>query len=150
MNYRNRTVVLRQKNMDIGIPFFQTSDGYGIFWDNYSTTTFRDSPDATAFESETGGCIDYYFMNGGDADRVIAWMRRLTGNAPMFPRWAFGFWQSRERYKSQTGLVERPRARGSLSSPDRPLPGSSVTLRPYGRAIYRAPGRYSAIRSQGD
>lgn len=105
MNYRNRTVVLRQKNMDIGIPFFQTSGGYGVFWDNYSTTTFRDSPGATAFESETGGCIDYYFMNGGDADHVIARMRRLTGNAPMFPRWAFGFWQSRERYKSQVELV---------------------------------------------
>ena len=105
MNYRNRTVVLRQKNMDIGIPFFQTSDGYGVFWDNYSTTTFRDSPGATTFESETGNCIDYYFMNGGDADHVIARMRRLTGNAPMFPRWAFGFWQSRERYKSQAELV---------------------------------------------
>ena len=105
MNYRNRTVVLRQKNMDIGIPFFQTSDGYGVFWDNYSTTTFRDSPGATIFESAAGNCIDYYFMNGGDADHVIARMRRLTGNAPMFPRWAFGFWQSRERYKSQTELV---------------------------------------------
>jgi alpha-D-xyloside xylohydrolase len=105
MNYRNRTVVLRQKNMDIGIPFFQTSGGYGVFWDNYSTTTFRDSPGATTFASETGGCIDYYFMNGGDADQVIARMRRLTGNAPMFPRWAFGFWQSRERYKSQAELV---------------------------------------------
>jgi alpha-D-xyloside xylohydrolase len=80
MNYRNSTVVLRQKNMDIGIPFFQTSDGYSVFWDNYSTTTFRDSPGATAFESETGSCIDYYFMNGGDADHVIARMRRIAGH----------------------------------------------------------------------
>jgi alpha-D-xyloside xylohydrolase len=117
MNYRNRTVVLRQKNMDIGIPFFQTSDGYGVFWDNYSTTTFRDSPGATAFESETGGCIDYYFMNGGDADHVIARMRRLTGNAPMFPRWAFGFWQSRERYKSQEELVGIVRKYRALQVP---------------------------------
>ena len=117
MNYRNRTVVLRQKNMDIGIPFFQTSDGYGVFWDNYSTTTFRDSPGATAFESETGGCIDYYFMNGGDADHVIARMRRLTGNAPMFPRWAFGFWQSRERYKSQEELVGIVRKYRTLQVP---------------------------------
>jgi len=105
MNYRNKTVVLRQKNMDIAIPFFQTSGGYGVFWDNYSTTTFRDTTGSTTFESEIGDGIDYYFMNGGNAEQVIAQFRTLTGNAPMFPRWVFGFWQSRERYKSQTEIV---------------------------------------------
>lgn len=105
MNYKNKTVVLRQKNMEIAVPFFQTTNGYGLFWDNYSTTTFKDSPETTALESEIGDCIDYYFMNGGNADHVIAQMRILTGNAPMFPRWVFGFWQSRERYKSQAEIV---------------------------------------------
>jgi len=105
MNYRNQTVVLRQKNMDMAIPFFQTSGGYGVFWDNYSTTTFRDTAGSTTFESAIGDGIDYYFINGGDAEQVIAQFRTLTGNAPMFPRWVFGFWQSRERYKSQTEIV---------------------------------------------
>jgi alpha-D-xyloside xylohydrolase len=105
MNYRNKMVVLRQKNMDIAIPFFQTSNGYGVFWDNTSTTTFRDNSGTTSLSSVVGDGIDYYFMNGNTADGVIADMRKLTGNAPMFPRWVYGFFQSRERYQSQSQII---------------------------------------------
>lgn len=117
MNYRDKTVVLRQKNMDIAVPFFQTSAGYGVFWDNYSTTTFKDNAGVTTLESVIGDGIDYYFMNGGNADGVIADMRTLTGNAPMFPRWVFGFFQSRERYKSQTEIVDIVKKYRSLHVP---------------------------------
>jgi alpha-D-xyloside xylohydrolase len=45
-------------------------------------------------------------MYGGNADGVIACMRNLTGQAPMFPLWTYGFFQSKERYKSQDELVD--------------------------------------------
>ena len=45
-------------------------------------------------------------MYGGNADGVVAEMRHLTGQVPMFPLWTYGFWQSRERYKSQAELLE--------------------------------------------
>ena len=112
MNQRGQKLFLRQDNMQICIPFFQSVKGYGLFWDNYSATTFTDNLQETAFESEVGDCADYYFMYGGNADGVVAQMRRLTGQVPMFPQWAFGFWQSRERYKSQyetVGVVKKYR-----------------------------------------
>ncbi|MBQ1952330.1 MAG: DUF5110 domain-containing protein [Alistipes sp.] len=56
--------------------------------------------------SELGDEIDYYFVYGGSADRVIAGYRTLTGKAPIMPKWAMGFWQSRERYKTQAQLLE--------------------------------------------
>jgi alpha-D-xyloside xylohydrolase len=95
-----------QGNTDDYIPFFQSVKGYGVFWDNYSPTIFSDSPESTSFRSDVGDCVDYYFMYGGDADGVIACMRDLTGQAPMFPLWTFGYWQSKERYKSQDELVD--------------------------------------------
>jgi alpha-D-xyloside xylohydrolase len=55
----------------------------------------------TSLWSEVGDGIDYYFFYGPQIDKVIAGYRRVTGEAPMMPRWAFGFWQSRERYKTQ-------------------------------------------------
>jgi alpha-D-xyloside xylohydrolase len=55
----------------------------------------------TSLWSEVGDGIDYYFFYGPDLDAVVAGYRRVTGQAPMMPRWAFGFWQSRERYKTQ-------------------------------------------------
>ena len=56
---------------------------------------------ATSLWSEVGDGIDYYFVYGPQLDRVIAGYREITGPAPMMPIWAFGLWQSRQRYKTQ-------------------------------------------------
>lgn len=101
MDQRGQQIQLKQNNMQIAVPFFQSVKGYGVLWDNYSTTHFKDDADGTSFTSEVGEGIDYYFIQGGNADKVIAGYRQLTGQAPLFPRWTLGYWQSRERYKSQ-------------------------------------------------
>lgn len=106
MSQRNQTKHMSQGNVEDFVTFIQTTKGYGLFWDNYSPTNFADNPNETSFESEVGDCIDYYFMYGGNADGVIAQMRSLTGEVPMLPLWTYGFWQSRERYKSQYELME--------------------------------------------
>ena len=105
MEQRNLILNMVQGNTDDYIPFFLSVKGYGLFWDNYSPTIFEDNPESTSFSSDVGDCIDYYFMYGGNADGVIACMRDLTGQVPMFPLWTFGYWQSKERYKSQDELV---------------------------------------------
>jgi alpha-D-xyloside xylohydrolase len=56
--------------------------------------------------SEVADEIDYYFVKGDNADEVISGYRQLTGKAPIVPRWALGFWQSRERYRNQNELVD--------------------------------------------
>ena len=106
MVQRNLKLQMIQGNTDDYIPFFVSVKGYGLFWDNYSPTLFEDNPESTSFKSDVGDCIDYYFMYGGNADGVIAKMRELTGQVPMFPLWTFGYFQSKERYKSQDELVE--------------------------------------------
>jgi alpha-D-xyloside xylohydrolase len=106
MVQRNLKLNMIQGNTDDYIPFFLSVKGYGLFWDNYSPTLFEDNPESTSFKSDVGDCADYYFMYGGNADGVIACMRDLTGQVPMFPLWTFGYWQSKERYKSQDELVD--------------------------------------------
>ena len=98
-------------------PFFQSTKGYGVFWDNYSPTLFTDNEVETSFRSEVGDCVDYYFMYGKDADGVIAQVRSLTGQAPMFPLWTYGYWQSKERYKSQEEVVDVVRKYRELGIP---------------------------------
>jgi len=56
---------------------------------------------ATSLWSEVADGVDYYFIYGPEPDRVVGGYRRLTGAAPMMPKWAFGLWQSRERYRTQ-------------------------------------------------
>lgn len=105
LSLRNAKINMVQGNVDDYVPFLVSTKGYGLFWDNYSPTVFEDKPESTSFKSEVGDCIDYYFMLGGTIDGSIAGMRELSGQAPMFPLWTFGYWQSKERYKSQNELV---------------------------------------------
>ena len=53
-----------------------------------------------------GDQIDYYFIKGNNIDEVISGYRTLTGKAPIMPKWSLGYWQSRERYKSQNELLD--------------------------------------------
>lgn len=117
MSQRNQTKYLIQGNVEDVVTFFQSVKGYGLFWDNYSPTNFADNQAETSFESEVGDCIDYYFMYGKNADGVVAQMRDLTGQVPMFPLWTYGYWQSRERYKSQEELLEVVRKHRELGVP---------------------------------
>jgi len=95
-----------QGNTDDYCNIIQSIKGYGLFWDNYSPTTFGIEEGKFFFTSENAGGIDYYFIYGGDADGVIAGIRQLTGTVPMLPLWSYGFMQSRERYKSSAELTE--------------------------------------------
>lgn len=105
LQQRNRTIELKNSNHNITIPYFYSTKGYSIFWDNYASTKYVDDDEGTSFES-IGDCIDYYFMHGGSGSGVLAEMRELTGQSPMFPLWTFGYWQSKERYKSQFEVVD--------------------------------------------
>ncbi|MDP4210565.1 MAG: glycoside hydrolase family 31 protein [Bacteroidota bacterium] len=58
-----------------------------------------------SFWSEMGDKMDYYFIAGKNMDDVISGYRTLTGKASIMPQWAMGYWQSRERYKTQDELL---------------------------------------------
>ena len=59
-----------------------------------------------SLSSEVASQIDYYFIKGNNADQVISGYRAVTGKAPIVPKWAMGYWQSRERYRTQAELID--------------------------------------------
>jgi alpha-D-xyloside xylohydrolase len=101
---------------DLAKVHFEASEKYSIKveWSRQQGSTIQlqwktPAPDArqpTSLWSEVGDGIDYYFVNGPKIDDVIAGYRRLTGRAPMMPRWIFGLWQSRQRYKTADESLE--------------------------------------------
>ena len=100
MNRRGEKKRMEQTNLEDFQNVLQSIKGWGLYWENYSPTVFEDNAEGMSFTSEAGQGVDYYFMYGGSADGVIAQMRHLSGDVPMFPLWTYGFWQSKERYKS--------------------------------------------------
>ena len=100
MNRRGEHKRMEQSNLEDFQSVIQSIKGWGIYWDNYAPTQFDDDANGMSLTSEAGDYIDYYFMYGESADGVIAQMRFLSGDVPMFPLWTYGFWQSKERYKT--------------------------------------------------
>src|SRR5579872_2214188 len=105
-NYRGEDIDLSQDNTNISIPFLLSSNGYGIFWNNGSRSRFNNRfVHAFYLSSEFSDSMDYYFFYGPDFDRLIADYRELTGSAPLFGKWAYGYWQCKNRYDSQQELL---------------------------------------------
>jgi alpha-D-xyloside xylohydrolase len=105
MNYRGHTVKLVQANTEAVTPFLISTRGYGVLWDNYSKTIFADGKKKASLWSEVADNIDYYFIHGKNLDDVIAGYRDLTGQAPMYGKWAYGYWQSKEHYANRNELL---------------------------------------------
>jgi alpha-D-xyloside xylohydrolase len=105
-NYRGESVDISQDNTNISIPFLLSSNGYGIFWNNGSRSRFTNRfVHAFYLSSEVSDSMDYYFFYGPDFDRLIADYRELTGTVPLFGKWAYGYWQCKNRYDSQQELL---------------------------------------------
>jgi len=107
-NRKGTTLRMLNENTKIMIPVLVSNKGYGLFWDNYSITNFAGNVSGNtrySFSSETGDQVDYYFFYGPTVDQVIANYRTATGAAPLFPKWGYGLFQSKDHYQSSSDLT---------------------------------------------
>jgi alpha-D-xyloside xylohydrolase len=105
-NYHGEAADLSQDNTNISVPMFLSSNGYGIFWNNSSRSRFNNRfPHALYLSSEVADTVDYYFLYGPEFDKIIASYREMTGAAPLFGKWAYGFWQCKNKYESQAEVL---------------------------------------------
>ena len=105
LNYRGNKVNLVHANREIANPVLLSTNNYLIYWDNYSKTIFEDNENGAQLWSEVGDAVNYYFVYGKDMSEALSGFRDLTGHAPMLPKSAFGFWMSKERYRSFAELL---------------------------------------------
>jgi alpha-D-xyloside xylohydrolase len=108
INYKGRDQDMAIKYLTGAIPVLLSTKGYGLFWDNYSASNFYGTEDSNTkfkYVSESGKQVNYYFFYGPDFDHIIDLYRTATGNAPMFPKWSFGLFQSQDRYMSQQEII---------------------------------------------
>jgi alpha-D-xyloside xylohydrolase len=101
LNYRGATIELGQNNTDVAIPLLLSSRGYALMW-NTAALTYVDNrfPSELTLSAIAGQSIDYYFIYGPEMDTIIHEYRSMTGHTPMLPKWAYGFFQSKDRYVS--------------------------------------------------
>lgn len=108
INYKGRNQDMAIKYLTGAIPVLLSTKGYGLLWDNYAESKFYGAEKNNAeytYVSESGKMVDYYFFYGPSFDHIMDLYRNLTGVAPMYPKWAFGLFQSQDRYKTQQEVL---------------------------------------------
>ena len=116
-DYRGNNQYLYQHNMRIPIPFFVSTNCYGILFDCASLMTFNDDAHGSYVFLDTVDQMDYYFIGGSYFDEIMDGYRKLTGTAVMLPKWSFGYVQSKEAYHTGEELVETVAKYRSLEVP---------------------------------
>jgi alpha-glucosidase (family GH31 glycosyl hydrolase) len=91
---------------DVSGTFFTSTKGYGIYFDNTQQNATFDMAKENAnyyYFSSPNGEMLYYFLAGdtqGSLQSVMNNYSSLTGTAPLPPKWALGYIQSKFGYKS--------------------------------------------------
>ena len=115
-NLRGHTRLLYQHNLKAVVPVLVSTRGWAILFDMGCLMTFRDDAGGTRLTIDCADAADWYFLAGdGNYASLMTRLRQLTGAAPMLPKYALGFTQSKERYmdaEELTGVVDEYRRRG--------------------------------------
>lgn len=122
-NLRGQHQYLYQQNMKSVVPVLLSTRGYGVLIDSYSLIIYHDDAFGSYLSTDADDEMDYYFLYGPEPDEIVQGVRALTGKAPMLPKWAFGYVQSKERYVSQQELIDVAR-----EYRDRKLPLDCIVL----------------------
>lgn len=105
LNRRITAAFLYQNNNTAPVPFFVSSRGYGVFVNTEAYSTFRRDEFGTTFYTDAVEYGDWFFIASDQIADAVKGFRRLTGDAPMMPKWLFGYTQSKERYCTQDELL---------------------------------------------
>jgi len=105
-NLRGRTRDLYQHNMKAVVPYFVSTRGYGVLLDCCSLMSFHDDVEGSYLWADVVEELDFYVLQGECFDDITRAYHALTGKAPMLPKWALGYVQSKERYVNAHELID--------------------------------------------
>ena len=104
-NLRGKSRLLYQHNLKAVVPVLVSTKGWGLLYDLGCFMAFHDDAEGSYLWAEYADEMDFYFMGGGSYERVMASYAALTGPTPMLPKYAFGYAQSKERYRDAEELL---------------------------------------------
>ena len=104
-DYSNSQERLYQHNMKIAIPFLLSDAGWGLLVEAGCAMRFRGDGDGFSFELDAAEEVSYVVIRGGDCAGVLMKLAALAGKPALLPKWAFGYIQSKERYKTADELL---------------------------------------------
>ncbi|VUC26002.1 unnamed protein product [Clonostachys rosea] len=105
LNLKGLDLELAQRNSQASVPFFVSSLGYGMLWNNPSIGRVVFGRNITSFEARSASAIDFWIVTGASLKEILHRYVDVSGHSPMMPEYGLGFWQSKLRYQNQEELM---------------------------------------------
>lgn len=105
LNIKGCDLDLAQRNSQASIPFFISSLGFGMLWNNPAIGRAVFGRNLTTFEARSTTTLDYWVVVGDTPRDILRAYTAVTGTPPMMPEYGLGFWQSKLRYRDQEELL---------------------------------------------
>lgn len=100
--------------MNVNVPFIISTNNYGIYFENTYEGHFdvgNSNPNVLTYTVNSGE-LSYYFICDPTTKDVLSDYTWLTGRAPLLPRWAYGYIQSKYGYRNEpdaSQMIQRMR-----------------------------------------
>ena len=108
-DYAREKELLYQHNMKISIPFLMSSRGWGLLIEAGCAMTYRGDGGSFTFTLDAARRVSFVVIRGGSCAEVLRLLSDLTGKPALLPKWAYGYIQSKERYRSAEELLQTAR-----------------------------------------
>ena len=105
-DYARKEERLYQHNMKIAVPFLLSSAGWGLLIEAGCAMRYRGEGDGFVFFLDAAEEFSYTVIRAGNCAEVLKKLSSLTGRPALLPKWAYGYIQSKERYKTAAELTE--------------------------------------------
>lgn len=106
LNLKGCDLELAHRNSQASVPFYVSSMGYGMLWNNPAIGRAVFGKNITTFEAYSTDVLDVWFTAGDNPESIIKNYASVTGYVPMMPEYGLGFWQCKLRYQTQDELLE--------------------------------------------
>ena len=105
-DYARKEERLYQHNMKIAVPFLLSSAGWGLLIEAGCAMRYRGEGDGFVFALDAAEEFSYTVIRAENCAEVLKKLSSLTGRPALLPKWAYGYIQSKERYKTAAELTE--------------------------------------------
>ena len=102
---KGTSTTLIQQNTHVVVPFVLSNRGYGFLWNNPATGRVDFATNITRWLADSTPGMDYWIVADDTPAEILSAYVAITGQPPVLPSWATGFWQSKLRYRTQDEIL---------------------------------------------
>ncbi|EGT3785069.1 glycoside hydrolase family 31 protein [Clostridioides difficile] len=106
LDLKNTVLELAQRNSQISVPFYISSLGYGLLWNNPGIGKVSFAKNMTEWKMFSTNFIDYWITCGESPKELNKNYSQVTGTVPMMPENLLGLWQSKLRYRTSEEVLD--------------------------------------------